>query len=94
MYVCLSDAHKISHILTLVSGSVDWDEFCTYMMRDLEEKTSMRNERDLPLLVAPQLLDAPHRSIIKRIQIVSNRIITVSEDAVVCFWSMKLAPVR
>ena len=34
-----------------VAGGVDWDEFCTYMMRDLEEKTNRRNERDLPLLV-------------------------------------------
>ena len=35
----------------MCAGGVDWDEFCTYMMHDLEEKTNRRNERDLPLLV-------------------------------------------
>lgn len=78
------------------NGLVDWDEFCSYMMRDLEDKTKMSNERDVPLLVSPQLLDSPHRGIIRKIQLLSNpaRVMTVSEEGIVCFWNMKFTLTR
>lgn len=90
-YCTLNSPHSPPHVTLLLSGLVDWDEFCTYMMIDLEEKTRLRNERDVPLLVAPRLLDTPHRAPIRAIQLLTNpaRIMTVSEEGVVCFWTMK-----
>ncbi len=38
------------------------------MVRDLEDKAQMRGERDVPLLVNPQLLDSPHRAPIRKVR--------------------------
>ena len=28
-------------------GEIDWDEFCTYMMQDLQDKEDLGNEREV-----------------------------------------------
>lgn len=34
-------------VLTKLIGTIDWSEFCTFMMTDLEEKADISNERDV-----------------------------------------------
>ena len=29
------------------TGTIDWDEFCTYMMQDLQDKERLGNEREV-----------------------------------------------
>lgn len=48
-------------ILVKWPGVVDWDEFCAYLVHDLQEKEALRAYSDEPLLVCPKLYDSPHR---------------------------------
>ena len=78
------------------SGDVDWDGFCSYMMKDLEEKHQMMHEREIPLLVAPQNFVTPHRGLITRVIFKDNppRFMSASENGVIVTWSMKMGVQR
>ena len=82
--------------LNFTLGHVDWDEFVTYMMLDLREKQAIRNEREVPVLVCPQLIETAHRNIIRRIIGQSNptRFTTLSDEGNIVFWNAKMACTR
>jgi len=72
--------------------TVDWDEFCTYMMVGLQEKDDLDNERENPVMVCPVLFETSHRTAIVKVMNIPSppRFVTVSEDGLVIFWSNKI----
>ena len=48
-------------------ATVDWDEFCTYMMVGLQEKDDLDNERENPVMVCPVLFETLHRTAIVKV---------------------------
>lgn len=72
--------------------TVDWDEFCTYMMVGLQEKDDLDNERENPVMVCPVLFETSHRTAIVKVMSIPSppRFVTVSEDGLVIFWSNKI----
>lgn len=73
-------------------GRIEWDEFITHFISDLQEKHALRNEREVPLLVCPHLFDNPHRGTICRIASTKSpaRLISASDEGTLCFWSLKM----
>ncbi|KAI8914980.1 WD40-repeat-containing domain protein [Powellomyces hirtus] len=70
-------------------GSVDWDEFSTYMMTgalDNSEAHSIFDER------IKKLFNSPHKETIRRIDYIpkERKYISVSRDGTVCFWAQNL----
>ncbi|KAI8818479.1 WD40-repeat-containing domain protein [Fimicolochytrium jonesii] len=70
-------------------GSVDWDEFSTYMMgraKENSEAQSIFDER------VRKLFNSPHKDIIRYIDYIAKerKYITVSREGTVCYWSSTL----
>ncbi|KAJ3092952.1 WD40 repeat domain 95 [Quaeritorhiza haematococci] len=70
-------------------GTVDWDEFSTYMMTGTMETDIMRTIFDERVR---KLLGSPHKDMIKRIDFVAKerKYISVSRDGTVCLWTPNL----
>ncbi len=75
------------------TSHVDWNEFCTYLMHDLQGQAAIQYESDVPLLVCPHQIDTAHRRTISRIltQTSPPRIMTISDDGLLCFWNLRMA---
>lgn len=70
-------------------GSVDWDEFSTYMMAaSNEENSSVSIVFDDRIR---RLLNSPHKDMIKRIDFIQKdrKYISVGRDGTICIWSQK-----
>ncbi|KAI8911806.1 WD40-repeat-containing domain protein [Gorgonomyces haynaldii] len=70
-------------------GTVDWDEFSTYMITvsgDHEEIADILNEKNR------KLVGSPHKDMIVKIEFVAKerKYLTVSKDGIICLWTMSL----
>ncbi|KAI9325972.1 WD40-repeat-containing domain protein [Zopfochytrium polystomum] len=70
-------------------GTVDWDEFSTYMMMGQMENHETMNVIDEKIR---KLISGPHKDMIKRIDFIAKerKYITVSREGTVCIWSLNL----
>ncbi|KAJ3193190.1 EF-hand calcium binding domain 8 [Irineochytrium annulatum] len=70
-------------------GTVDWDEFSTYMMTGSMEADDMRTVIDERVR---RFINGPHKDMIKRIDFIQKerKYITVSREGTVCLWGMNL----
>jgi WD40 repeat protein len=74
-------------------GTMDWDEFSTYMMTvngDEEESHALVEERK------KKSCPSPHRDMIVRIDYVpkERKYLTISRDGMICVWTMSMKVVR
>lgn len=70
-------------------GTVDWDEFSTYMMMGQMESHETMGVIDEKVR---KQISGPHKDMIKRIDFIpkERKYITVSRDGTVCLWSLHL----
>ncbi|KAJ3185585.1 WD40 repeat domain 95 [Geranomyces variabilis] len=70
-------------------GTVDWDEFSTYMMTGALENSEAHSIFDERI---KKLFNSPHKDTIRRIDYIpkERKYISVSRDGTVCFWAQNL----
>ncbi|KAJ3105689.1 WD40 repeat domain 95 [Phlyctochytrium planicorne] len=70
-------------------GTVDWDEFSTYMMTGAMETDDSGNVIDEKIR---KLINGPHKDMIRRIDFIvkERKYITVSREGTVCIWGQNL----
>ncbi|KAJ3016984.1 WD40 repeat domain 95 [Thoreauomyces humboldtii] len=70
-------------------GSVDWDEFSTYMMTGALENSEAHSIFDERI---KKLFNSPHKETIRRIDYIpkERKYISVSREGTVCFWAQNL----
>ena len=52
---------------TNCDGTVDWDEFCTYMLLEYQEKDSMNRGKRLPYPHPLKMVGSPHHELLSNI---------------------------
>jgi WD40 repeat protein len=79
---------------TTCDGLVDWDEFCTYLLLQLQEMNNAHDTWTLPFDEEPSRILTNHfsKEVAVRTMFCSNpnRIITVSKDGAISTWSPDL----
>ncbi|XP_072171177.1 cilia- and flagella-associated protein 337-like [Diadema setosum] len=70
-------------------GSIDWDEFCTYMQLEYEEKEeAYLRKKEVDLHTPALILNSPHREAVLRVTNMSDgTCVTTSQDGTIAFWS-------
>ncbi|XP_041461483.1 WD repeat-containing protein on Y chromosome-like isoform X2 [Lytechinus variegatus] len=70
-------------------GTIDWDEFCTYMQLEYEEKEdAYLRKKEVDLHTPAVILSSPHREPVLRVTNMSDgTCVTTSQDGTIAFWS-------
>ncbi|KAJ3217574.1 WD40 repeat domain 95 [Dinochytrium kinnereticum] len=70
-------------------GTVDWDEFSTYMMTGAMENDNGNSVIDEKIR---KFINGPHKDMIRRIDFIAKerRYLTVSREGTVCIWGQNL----
>ncbi|XP_065844948.1 cilia- and flagella-associated protein 337-like isoform X2 [Oscarella lobularis] len=82
---------------TTCDGLVDWDEFCTYLLLQLQEVDNEENRRALPFDDEPRIVTCHwSKEVASRVFFCTNpnRYVTVTKDGFICQWSSDLRPQR
>ncbi|XP_028518792.1 WD repeat-containing protein 49 [Exaiptasia diaphana] len=109
----LPDDHQLSIIFMKVDancdGTVDWEEFCSYMLLENQLKDVMTSEdREMEFPFPAREIPSAHRDSMPRITYFpkmshsaddpadhnGGRYVTISKDGIIQFWSMDFNPLR
>ncbi|XP_022086406.1 WD repeat-containing protein on Y chromosome-like isoform X1 [Acanthaster planci] len=70
-------------------GYIEWDQFCTYMQLEYEEKEdAYRRQKDVEIHTPANLENMPHREPVLRITNMSDgTFVATSQDGTISFWN-------